>query len=120
MNKKRFLLLILFILAGAALIFYVDAATLPREGELPTNTGLRRDNLIKFIGDLIRAALGIIGAILLVLVVYGGFLYATSTGDEKKVERGKNTLTYAIIGLIIIAGAFIFTDYVIKNVLLGE
>lgn len=36
-----------------------------------------------------------------VYMLYGAFLYATAFGDEKKVEQGKKSITYAIIGIII-------------------
>lgn len=90
-------------------------------GEIPKGSGVREnENLLQFIADTIKVVLGVVGALLLVLIVYGGFVYATSSGDESKVEKGKNILTYAIVGIVIIAIAFILTDYVIENVLLGQ
>jgi hypothetical protein len=38
-----------------------------------------------------------------IYLLYGAFLYATAFGDEKKVEQGKRSITYALIGVIIAA-----------------
>lgn len=114
---KKIILVILAFLGISYPNIYARAASLPRLFELPFNTGLRRGDLIDYVGDLIRTLLLIIGTILLVIVVYGGFLYLTSTGEEARIKKARNTLTYALIGFVIIAGAFIVSDFIIKNVL---
>lgn len=43
----------------------------------------------------------IIGVISVVMIIYSGFLYVTSSGDANNVTKAKNTLMYAIIGLVI-------------------
>ena len=46
--------------------------------------------------------LGITGAVAVLLIIWGGFQYITAAGNEKRVESAKQTLTYAVIGLIVI------------------
>lgn len=46
-------------------------------------------------------ALVFIGVGILVMIVLGGYKLLTSGGDPKGVEAGKNTITYAVIGLVI-------------------
>lgn len=43
--------------------------------------------------------------------VYGGILYMTAYGNEEKATKGKNTITWAIIGVIVIALAFVIVRY---------
>lgn len=89
-------------------------------GDIPSGTGLREgENLLNFISNLIKVVLGLVGAILLVLIIYGGFTYATAAGSDEKVKKARNILTYAIIGIVIIAVAWIATDYIIGNILIG-
>ncbi len=45
----------------------------------------------------------IIGITAVLMIIYGGFRYITSGGDSGKVGNAKNTLIYAIIGLIVVA-----------------
>ncbi|MDD4610576.1 MAG: pilin [Patescibacteria group bacterium] len=67
----------------------------------------------QFIGLIIRAALGIVGSLALLMVIYGGFLLMTAHGNEQQVTKGKDVLIWAVLGLIII-----FTSYaVVKNIL---
>lgn len=55
------------------------------------------------------AVAGIISAI---FIVYGGITYATSYGDPGKLKQGRNMITYALIGLAIVALAEIITAFV--------
>jgi len=65
------------------------------------------------VGNIIQALMGIAGIILLVMLVWGGIMYATSAGAEDKITQAKKVITYAIIGLIIASMAFAITRYVI-------
>lgn len=55
----------------------------------------------KVIVQFARFLLYIIGAVALLSIVYGGFLYVSSAGDEGRAQRGKTALLYAAIGLLI-------------------
>ncbi len=71
-------------------------------------------DLITFIGRIIKWVLGIIGVVMIALFVYGGVTYATSAGSEEKIENGKKIMVYTIIGVIIIALAYVLTDFIIS------
>jgi hypothetical protein len=57
----------------------------------------------------------IVGAISIIMIIYGGFRYITSGGDSGKVGSAKNTLIYAIVGLIIVALAQLIVRLVITQ-----
>ncbi len=61
-------------------------------------------------GSVIKAGLGIAGAIALAMFVWGGFLWLTAAGNPTKIKEGKDTLIWAVIGLV-----FIFSSYIIAN-----
>jgi len=71
-------------------------------------------SLPEFVGTIIKWVIGIIGVVLVALFVYGGVVYATSAGNEDRIETGKKIMMYAVIGVAIIAFAFLITDYVIS------
>ena len=54
------------------------------------------------IGTIIKSLLNIIGALALLVIVYGGFTWMTSAGNESKVAQGRNTMLWAAIALAII------------------
>ncbi|MBU4421767.1 pilin [Patescibacteria group bacterium] len=66
------------------------------------------------LGGIIKAALGIVGSIALLMFLYGGFLWLTSTGNEQKITKGKSVLVWAVIGL-----AVIFMSYAAVNFVIG-
>lgn len=57
--------------------------------------------------NIVTAALLFAGLVALVLVILSGIKLITSSGDPKQVEGAKHTLTYAIIGLVIILSSFL-------------
>lgn len=75
--------------------------------------------IVNTIGALIRWVLGIAGAIFVAMIVYGGIQYLTVGTSEKNVEKAKTTITYAVIGMVIIAGAWLIADFVISALIRG-
>ena len=56
----------------------------------------------------------IVGIIAVIMLIIGGIRYVTSGGDSKKVTDAKNTVLYAIIGLVISFLAFAIVNFVIS------
>jgi hypothetical protein len=54
------------------------------------------------------------------MFVYGGVLWITSMGDDKKVMKGKQILVWCVAGLAIIAGAYALTNAVISGLTTGS
>lgn len=57
-----------------------------------------------------------VGIISVIMLIYGGLRYVISGGDSKKVTDAKNTIMYAIIGLIISILAYAIVNFVINAV----
>jgi len=58
-------------------------------------------------GSLVSALLGLAAIGLFLTLIAGGFKYISSGGDPKGLESAKMTLTYAIVGLVLVMGAFL-------------
>ena len=56
----------------------------------------------------------IVGIIAVIMLIIGGIRYVVSGGDAKKVTDAKNTILYAIIGLVICFLAFAIVNFVIS------
>lgn len=65
------------------------------------------------IGRIIRALLGFSGAIALLMFVLGGFYWLTSAGKPEQIKKGKDTLIWAVIGLVVIFSAYMLVGLVI-------
>lgn len=85
---------------------YADGQCATGDGEATVNT------LIATAVNIFSWAVGLIAVI---FVIYAGFRYVTSGGDAGKVTSAKNTLVYAIIGLVIAATAQIIVQFVLKS-----
>lgn len=64
----------------------------------------------------IQWAIGIAGLVALIFVVYGGITYSMSSGDPTKLQKAKNAILYALIGLAIVALAEIITAFVSSTI----
>lgn len=54
-----------------------------------------------------------IGIIAVIFVVIGGIKYTTSAGEANKIESAKKTITFSIIGLVVVLAAFAITEFFI-------
>ena len=68
------------------------------------------DGLIKKVVNLLLWAIGIISVI---MIIIGGIRYATSNGDSNQVSAAKNTIMYAVIGLVIAIFAYAIVNFVL-------
>ena len=68
------------------------------------------DGLIKKVVNLLLWAIGIVSVI---MIIIGGFRYATSNGDSNQVTAAKNTIMYAVIGLVIAIFAYAIVNFVL-------
>jgi hypothetical protein len=79
------------------------------------------DNIPKLQADnVLTSAVGIIywviGVVSVILIVVGALKYVTSGGDPKNTQSAKNTILYAVIGLIVSIMAFAITNFVLLGV----
>lgn len=80
-----------------------------------TNT---EEGVAAIIGKIIFAILSILGVIFLILIIYGGFMWMTARGNEQQLEKAKNIIINAVIGLAIILTSYTVTWFVMNA--LGE
>lgn len=76
-------------------------------------------NLMGSVKQIINVVLGVIGVVAVVMIILGGVSYTTSQGDPEKIKKGKNTILYGIIGLVVAMLAFAVVNFVLKNVFGG-
>lgn len=57
----------------------------------------------------------VVGVVAVIMIIVGGFKYITSGGDNSNVAAAKNTIIYAIIGLIIVALAQLIVRFVLSQ-----
>ncbi len=121
--KKIFLILALFFAfsfsAQAGIIEESTAQNMTKYTEsFSGSSGLESYSIAYVISLVVKAFLGILGIIFLVLIISAGYNWMTAQGNEEKITKAKDTLKTAIIGLIIIVSAYAIT-YFVFNALPG-
>jgi Type IV secretion system pilin len=105
---------------GLALPFVVQATTstsvknltdLATQGGMPSETDPRA-----IVGPIINAAVGLVGMIILVFMVYAGYTWMMAGGNSDKVEEAKTTIKNCIIGLFILLLAYSISAFVINAI----
>lgn len=65
--------------------------------------------------QITNTILYIVGVIAVIMLIIGGIRYVISGGDSKKVTDAKNTVLYAIIGLVVAVFAYAIVNFVITS-----
>jgi hypothetical protein len=73
----------------------------------------RVNTIIKFAINIFSVIVGIVAV---VMIIVGGLRYITSGGEASNVSTAKNTIVYAIVGLVIVALAQIIVRFVLSKV----
>jgi len=118
MSKYTILIIIFLILASLLVSFnFVDATSLEGRGGITKQLG--EVGFAQAIGLIIKILLGVVGAVALIIFVYGGYLWLASAGIGEKINAGKTVMVWATIGLIIVIFSYTAVDFVIYA-LVGE
>lgn len=102
---------------GLAVVPEVSALTLQEGAEAAKCDGCPSD-LFGETGafrQITNTILYIVGVIAVIMLIIGGIRYVISGGDAKKVTDAKNTVLYAIIGLVIAVFAYAIVNFVITS-----
>lgn len=98
---------------GKAMAFSVqEGAEAARAEGMPANL-IGADGVIT---QFTSIALYIIGFISVIMLIWGGLRYILSGGDSKKITDAKNTILYALLGLVIAFFAYAIVHFVLNGI----
>lgn len=113
----------IFLIFLASLFFFSPHILLAAEDQYyglegaAKQAGLRSkspEEVPTLIGNVIGSILALIGVIFFALMVYGGFLWMTAHGDSGQVDKGRETIIAAVIGMIIVISSYALTAFVMS------
>ena len=100
-------------------VFQGDVAQAQISGGIKAANGGTEPTDQKSLGDMVKTVVNlllyVIGAAAVIMIIFGGFKYITSGGDAAGVTSAKNTIMYAVIGLIVAALAFAIVNFVVGS-----
>ncbi|MBU2229434.1 hypothetical protein KJ810_03450 [Patescibacteria group bacterium] len=113
---KRSYLAFLFILTSSALFLphTVHALSL---WDVSSTLGLGSADLQETVIAIIQWILGLLGIVGVIMILYGGFTWLTSGGNEEKIEKAKKIISAAIIGISIVILAWAVISYAVSSLL---
>ncbi len=85
------------------------------ESECPVDSGesgTRVDEIIELVINVFSLVVGVVSVI---MIIIGGLKYITSGGDSGNITGAKNTILYAIIGLVVVALAQVVVKFVLSQ-----
>ena len=80
-----------------------------------TENGVNDTSIAKLAQKIVTTFSVVVGIVAVIMIIVGGFRYITSGGDSGKVGNAKNSLIYAIVGLIIVALAQLIVHFVLNQ-----
>lgn len=98
----------------ATLVVWFGSANLLLAQVTPERVHDGGGELVDWVEGILIWAIGIAGLVAAAVLIYNGFMYITAQGDEGKIQKATKGITYAIIGLIIAAIAFLIVNYIIQ------
>ncbi len=78
----------------------------------PIDTKGRNLDAAFFISLIIKTIFGLLGALTLLMLVWGGFQWLTSAGNSEKVSEGTETMKWAILGVVLVFASYVLVDRV--------
>jgi hypothetical protein len=132
MKKFKMILASLLTAASVALVPIASASAidvLPQCSNSATTAGnasvdsicaSKNDNIKGIIKNVVDILLYLVGAIAVIMLIVGGIRYSTSAGNSANVTAAKNTIMYALIGLVISVLAYVIVNFVILAVTTGK
>jgi cytochrome bd-type quinol oxidase subunit 2 len=85
-------------------------------GDCATTTSNGTTGINNIIATVINVFSIVVGVVSVIMIIVGGFRYITSGGDSGNVSSAKNTIIYAIIGLVVVALAQFIVQFVLNKV----
>jgi hypothetical protein len=116
MIKKLVIACASFIFLGSLFIVLPVIAQVNLGMDYAENLGLPNGNLMSATIGLIKLAMSFLGILAVIMLLYGGFTWMTSGGNEDRASAAKKTISSGIIGIIIILSSFLIVNFVIQNV----
>ena len=79
-----------------------------------TGTGASKD-INSGVATALNAVFGVLGIVAVIVVIIGGVSIVTSQGDPSKVKKGRMTVTYGLVGVVVSVLAFAIVNLVLSK-----
>ena len=123
--KKNTTMAVLALALGATMLVFsgmpVQAASCGSakqcidQGLSASGTSSTPNSLSSVLTTVTNIRLFLMGAISVIMIIVGGIRYATSQGDQTQMQSAKNTILYAVIGVVVSIAAYAIVSFVVTQ-----
>lgn len=105
---------------GAAAPCSGSAASCITQGQQKVGGNENKTSLEDQIKIVVNIMLFILGAIAVIMIIIGGIRYATSNGDSSSIKAAKDTILYAVIGLVVAIMSYAIVNFIVSTAFSGK
>ena len=113
MKKIKYFIVYLFLASPIAVFAQTKTGEVVKLKN-PLGSGATKITVVA--GNIIKQGLTMVGSLALLMFVYGGVTWMTSSGNQEKVKKGRDTIVWSAIGLIIVFASYGLVRFLILNV----
>ena len=106
----------IFLSSAPSSSYAVDSATEYLNTLSDIGVGTNQD-LMDIIKGTLNTVIALAGVVCVVMMIVAGYSYITAAGDENKVKKASQTLTWAIVGLVVCFVAIVLVNFIMNDVL---
>jgi len=106
----------IFLSTASSPSYAVDSATEYLNTLSDIGVGTNQD-LMDIIKGTLNTVIALAGVVCVVMMIVAGYSYITAAGDENKVKKASQTLTWAIVGLVVCFVAIVLVNFIMNDVL---
>jgi hypothetical protein len=88
---------------------------IPEEGCETGDANEAAEQVDQIVSQIINILSLVVGVVAVIMIIFGGLRYITSGGDTGNVTSAKNTILYAVVGLIVVALAQVVVRFVVDR-----
>jgi hypothetical protein len=100
----------------SAVLLLADATTTIQNGLKAACSGgaCNQTDLQPLFGKIADTLIFLVGAVSVIMIILGGLRYVVSNGDQKNVTAAKDTILYAVVGLVVAIASYAIVHFVIQ------
>ncbi len=96
--------------------FAASGAAQIQSGAGSVSSGLGNTDLTVTILQIVKVLMFVVGIVAVVVIIYAGLQYILATGDQAKITKAKDTIIYAVVGLVVAILAYAIVNFVVGGV----
>lgn len=122
LKKVLPLMVVLFMLLAPVLALNAQGDIPPPSGNPTSVSGKLKnpipnvESLEEFIGVILRGVIKIGIPLVVIMIIYSGFLFVTALGNSEKLSKAKDALVWSMIGTAVLLGSWAISELIIDTV----